>query len=116
MGKFKNLDARLAITTIGDYAHDLAYDSDEGFFNALVIEDILKTNKYLDKDIRKYNVVELYPCFQGCLTGGGQVPTTSMDVINKRRELLKQYKGECKSSEAFTNQIIEAYKTVRGGE
>ncbi len=116
MGKFKNLDARLAITTIGDYAHELAYDSDEGFFNALVIEDILKTSKYLDKDIRKYNVVELYPCFQGCLTGGGQVPTTSMDIINKRRELLRTYKGECKSSEQFTTQIINAYEKIKGGE
>lgn len=114
MGKFNNLDARLAVTTIGDYAHELAYDSDEGFFNALVIEDIAKASKYLQKDIKKYNVVELYPCFHGCLTGGGQVPTTSMEQIDRRRSLLKNYKGQCKAKDVFVSQIISAYDTIKG--
>lgn len=113
MGKFNNLDARLAVTTLGDYAHELAFDSEEGFFNALVIEDIAKASIYLKKDIRKYNVVELYPCFHGCLTGGGQVPTISMEQIDRRRDLLKNYKGECKAKDLFISQIISAYNTIK---
>jgi len=113
MGKFNNLDAGLAVNTIEDYAHELAFDSEEGFFNALVIEDIAKASKYLKKDIRKYNVVEFYPCFHGCLTGGGQIPTTSMEQINRRRYLLKNYKGECKAKDLFVSQIISAYDKIK---
>ncbi|MFO7618942.1 MAG: [Fe-Fe] hydrogenase large subunit C-terminal domain-containing protein [Thermoplasmata archaeon] len=114
LGKFNNLNSALDVKTIGDYAHEITYDSEEGFFNALVIEDIAKTSKYLEKDIRKYNLVELYPCMDGCLTGGGQALTTSPDVLRKRMELLKEYKGIIKSHDKFIANMISAYESCRG--
>jgi coenzyme F420-reducing hydrogenase gamma subunit len=115
MGKFKNLDSALEVKTIGDYAHEMAFDSAEGFFNALVIEDIAKTSKYLEKDIRKYNLVELYPCLDGCLTGGGQMLTTSHSVVERRSELLKDYKGVIKDHGKFIANIISAYEKTKDG-
>jgi len=116
MGKFKNLDSALDVKTFGDYAHEVSYDSAEGFFNALVIEDIAKTNRYLEKDIRKYNLVELYPCMGGCLTGGGQILSTSPEIIEKRKNLLKEYKGTIKSHDKFISEMITAYESCKGGE
>ncbi len=118
MRKFNNLDARLAVTTLEDYVHEMAFDSEEGFFNALIIEDLAKASKYLTKDIAKrYNVVEFYPCFHGCLTGGGTIPTTSIDIIDQRRDYLRNFKGESKGPVWFSKQIIEAYdKQIKGGE
>ena len=115
-GKFKNLNSALDIKTIGDFAHELTFDSEEGFFNALVIEDIAKTSKYLEKDIRKYNIVELYPCYWGCVTGGGQTLTTSLAMLEHRMALLKEYKGTIKDHGKFISQMIEGYRQCKGGD
>jgi coenzyme F420-reducing hydrogenase gamma subunit len=115
-GKFKNLNSALDVKTVGDFAHELTFDSEEGFFNALVIEDIAKTSKYLEKDIRKYNIVELYPCYWGCVTGGGQTLTTSMAVIEHRMALLKEYKGAIKDHVKFIGQMISGYEQCKRGE
>ena len=95
---------------------ELCLSSEEGFFNALVIEDLAKTSRYLEMDIRKYNLVEMYPCLGGCLTGGGQFLTNSLDVVEMRKELLKEYKGTIKSHDKFIGDIIAAYEYCKGDE
>jgi coenzyme F420-reducing hydrogenase gamma subunit len=115
LSKMKNLDAALTLNSLEDYVHELVFDSDFAFFNALVIEDMSKAKKYLSEDITKYNVVEMYPCFRGCLTGGGQCLTVSDEMINARREMLKKYKGEVESPFEFISQIISVYDKLKGG-
>ncbi|MBI5000875.1 MAG: 4Fe-4S binding protein [Euryarchaeota archaeon] len=115
LSKFKNLDAALTIGSREDFIHELTFDSELGVFNALVIEDMSKLRKYLGEDIAKYNVIEFYPCFRGCLTGGGQCLTTSEDEVNRRRARLKSYKGEMESPYEFVSQLISVYDKVKGG-
>jgi coenzyme F420-reducing hydrogenase gamma subunit len=116
LAKFKNLDAALTVESFEDYVHELIFDSDFGVFNALVIEDLGKAPKYLSGDIAKYNVIELYPCLRGCLTGGGQVPTTSEAEIAKVRDRLRAYKGEVESPYEFISQINTVHHKMKGGE
>lgn len=111
---FKNLDAALTMSSIEDYVHEIVFDSDLGMFNALVIENLNMARKYLKEDITKYNVIEMYPCFRGCFTGGGQCLTVSEDVIKDRREMLRNYKGEVGSPYEFISQIISVYRKIKG--
>jgi coenzyme F420-reducing hydrogenase gamma subunit len=115
LAKFNNLDAALTVESFEDYVHELIFDSDYGVFNALVIEDLAKAPKYLSGDIAKYNLVEMYPCLRGCLTGGGQVPTTSEAVITRVRDRLKVYKGEVESPYEFISQINSVHRKMKGG-
>lgn len=112
---YKNLDAALSVVTHEDYIHELVYDSEEGFLNALVIEDLAKAGKFLKENISSYRLVELYPCFRGCLSGGGQMPTVDDADIERRKALLKQYKGEVESDYEFISQIMNVYSRLEGG-
>ena len=112
---YKNLDAALNVVTHEDYIHELVFDSEEGFLNALVIEDLSKAGKFLKDNISSYRLVELYPCFRGCLSGGGQVPTVSDDEIERRKTLLKQYRGEVESDYEFISQVLTVYDQLKGG-
>lgn len=116
MGKFNNLDSALEIKTIDDYAHSIAFDSEEGFFNALVIEDIAKVKKYMKSEIRKYNLVEFFPCLDGCLSGGGQELCTKPEILEQRKKLLKEYKGLIKGHSSFISNIIQVYEKARGDD
>ncbi len=111
--KFGDLDVTVSVNTIEDRVFELAFDSEKGFFNALLMEDMSKAHKYLERDIDKYNVVEFFPCIHGCITGGGQNLTNSIDIINKRVDRLKKYKGLCTSKKEFLSQIILAYKRYK---
>jgi iron only hydrogenase large subunit-like protein len=111
--KFGDLDVTVSVTSVEDKVFELAFDSEKGFFNALLMEDMSKAHKYLENDIDKYNVVEFFPCLHGCITGGGQNLTNSIDIINKRVERLKKYKGLCASKKEFLSQIILAYKRYK---
>lgn len=112
--QYGNLEAALTITSIENYVHELVFDSEFGFYNALVIEDHSKVRKYLDDDITKYNVIEFYPCLRGCLNGGGQYPTLSDEDIEMRRESLRRYRGEIESPYEFISPIIRAYNRNKG--
>ena len=111
--KFGDLDVTVSVNTIEDRIFELAFDSEKGFFNALLMEDMSKAHKYLERDIDKYNVVEFFPCIHGCITGGGQNLTNSIDIINRRVDRLKKYKGLCTSKKEFLSQIILAYKRYK---
>jgi coenzyme F420-reducing hydrogenase gamma subunit len=111
--KFDDLDVTMSVTPIEEKVFELAFDSEKGFFNALLIEDMAKTYKYLERDLDKYNIVEFFPCIYGCITGGGQNLTSSIDVISKRVDRLKKYKGLRTTKEEFLSQIILAYKRYK---
>jgi len=93
MSKFGVLDVPLNLSAVEDHVYELAFDSDEVFFSALLIEDISKAEKYLTKGVEKYNLVELYPCFYGCLTGGGQMFARDMNEIEARLERHERVQG-----------------------
>lgn len=113
MSKFHNLDVTLNVTPIEDYVYEFAFDSEEGFFSALLIEDMSKLRKYLSKGIEKYNLVEFYPCLHGCISGGGQVLTNSLETIDKRIAMLKEYKGVTDLKNDFISQVIKAYSQLK---
>jgi iron only hydrogenase large subunit-like protein/Ni,Fe-hydrogenase III small subunit len=114
LGRFNKLDARLVVNPVGEYCHELVYDSDEGFFNALVIDDIARGVSHLREDLGKYNVVEFFPCPRGCLTGGGQVPTTSVDRLARRSRLLEEYWDGRIATDRFLSRILSAYNELKG--
>jgi coenzyme F420-reducing hydrogenase gamma subunit len=111
--RFGDLDVTVSVSTIEDRVYELAFDSEKGFFNALLLEDMSKVQKYMEKDVEKYNVVEFFPCLHGCITGGGQNLTNSFEVISKRVNRLKDYKGLCTSKKEFLTQIIMAYNRYK---
>ena len=112
MSKFGVLDVPLNLSAVEDHVYELAFDSDEVFFSALLIEDISKAEKYLTKGVEKYNLVELYPCFYGCLTGGGQMFARDMNEIEARLERLKEYKGTLPKGD-LVSQMLASYKKAK---
>jgi len=115
LGAFDDLYAALTVTSMEDRVHELVFDSDRGFFNALVIGSMSRARRLLDGDVTRYNVVEFHPCPGGCLGGGGQFPATSNAELDARREILRAFKGEIESTEDFISGIISAYDRFEGG-
>lgn len=82
-------------------------------YSGLVVEELARTKDYLKNG--EFDIIELIPCPGGCVTGGGQFPTSSFDDVEVRFEKLEKLNKRVKPSKSSFSDLIEDYKNIMEG-
>ncbi len=84
-------------------------EGENSSYTGLVIRRLSKAEKFLSEK-HDYDIIEMIPCPYGCITGGGQFPTSSTEDVEGRFEKLEELNNRVKPSKSSFRKLIEAYK------
>lgn len=110
--RFGNLESSLTTSSPEEGVYEYTLQRDEESLNGLVIKRLSKSKTYLKEDISQRDVIEMIPCPEGCITGGGQYPTTSKKVIEDRKKSFRTF-GETSSETELIPELIDAYSQLK---
>jgi coenzyme F420-reducing hydrogenase gamma subunit len=81
-------------------------------FKVATITDLTKADEVLT-NIDDYDFVEFIPCQKGCITGGGQYPSTDPNIINDRKTRMENYN---QGAIHWSNRVLKAklYRELEG--
>lgn len=109
--RFGNMKSSLTTSSPEEGVYEYTLQGDEPL-NGLVVKRLSKSKTYLKKDISQHDVAELIPCPGGCITGGGQYPTTSKKVVEDREKSFRTF-GEATSESELILELIDAYSQLK---
>ncbi len=109
---YENPEMKLKSNQIDNGISEYIMEDGEDELSGLVIEKLSKLDELPDNKIAEYDSVEIIPCFKGCITGGGQYPTTSKEEVKKRLEKFQNYKKNKTPSSNLISKTIESYENI----
>ncbi|MFW3145944.1 MAG: [Fe-Fe] hydrogenase large subunit C-terminal domain-containing protein [Thermoplasmatota archaeon] len=98
--------------TLPDGAIIRTLDYPDARFKAATVTDLTRADSILS-NISDYDFVEFIPCLEGCLSGGGQYPTTDPNAIKDRLRRMEAYNS---GALHWSNRSLKAqlYRQLEG--